>query len=208
MNLQTRGLQVVSYHQVYDLVFRARNARLSAAAYTVDFMEWVRAGIAFNTRGLDSYSRRISYFCDLYKVIARAHTLPYEQGLEFLRTKKFYLEEALYMYYEDLCWVYFDHLSAKVRVAAMSDKVKTADFEDLFVLPCFDSVPLFKDLFETRQVRWDSYTTSNTAKLDMRLDTVQLSRDSALYRCMSLVFDYGFQRKESGVLLEVILWET
>ena len=43
-----RGIEKVSFRQYYDLVFRARNARLGSACLQLDFFDWIKAGIAFN----------------------------------------------------------------------------------------------------------------------------------------------------------------
>ena len=59
----------VNHKQVYDLVFRARNVRLSAALYVLDFLDWIKAGVAFNTRGFENPSRKIAYFAELYSVV-------------------------------------------------------------------------------------------------------------------------------------------
>lgn len=205
----------VNFHQVYDLVFRARNNKLKAAAYTLTFSEWVKAGVAYNTRGIELYSRRISYFCYLYKLIMVAHgrmsdedgyILNHDEGLELLRNHHSSLESALQMYYEDICNVYIDHLNAKKFASSLSNKKKEADFEYLVVLPSFDGVPLLQELFETKTFAWDTYEPEFPVELDNRLDSIE-AHDTVLYRTMALSFDYGFKKKETGVLLEVTIWE-
>lgn len=181
----------VNFKQAYDLVFRARNVRLSAAVYVLDFIDWIKAGVAFNTRGFENPSRKISYFAELYQVVI-------EQ-----QDRKEFLSDALTKYYEDIFEIYQDHLRAK-QAAARQDIVKAVPvFEDLFVLPCFDSVPFLYDLFERKPVNGAEYKCIKATAFASAIASANVKSDSPLYKCMSLLYDYGTGCVERGKLLEV-----
>lgn len=181
----------VNHKQVYDLVFRARNVRLSAALYVLDFLDWIKAGVAFNTRGFENPSRKIAYFAELYSVVQE------------MRPAKEFLSEALTKYYEDIFEIYQDHLRAK-QAAARQDIVKAVPkFEDLFVVPCFDSVPFMFDLFETRTVHCRDYKCVKASALASAIASANVRSDSPLYKCMAVLYDYGTGCVEQGKLLEV-----
>lgn len=181
----------VNFKQVYDLVFRARNVRLSAAVYVLDFIDWIKAGVAFNTRGFENPSRKIAYFAELYQVVM-------EQ-----QDRREFLSEALTKYYEDIFEIYQDHLRAK-QAAARQDIVKAVPaFDDLFVLPCFDSAPFLYDIFEIKNVKCMEYKCVKATAFANAIASANVKSDSPLYKCMALLYDHGMGRVDCGKLLEV-----
>lgn len=198
-----RGLQYVSHKQVYDLVFRARNAKLNSAAYALEFLDWVKAGVAFNTRGCEVPSRKIAYFAKLYRALESLK----ERGLPFFEKNRGLFEEALCFYYEDIFDIYRDHLKAKQAEAGAKTKKRLPDFEDLYILPSFELTPEFADCLEKEVIPWDEYNCINSAKVLEQAGTVYLDIQGGLFRCMSLMHDYGIARCKTGVLLEVSLWQ-
>ena len=196
-------LQSVSYKQVYDLVFRARNARLNATAYVLPFEEWVKAGVAYNTRGFELMTRKISMFGELYNIMEEARN----NGADSVRHRILFLEEALGLYYADIFNIYQDHLRSKHDDAKLRSVKTIPGFGDLLVLPSFDGVPELKELFPCKSVNWMEYQCQRVSGFLESINSSYLKPDSGLYHCMALMYDYGMCRVESGVLLEVILWD-
>ena len=57
----------VDYHFYYDLVFRAKFCYLEPGVYTIDFLDYVMAGVAFNSRNFELSSRKISFFAHVVR---------------------------------------------------------------------------------------------------------------------------------------------
>ena len=203
-------VEKVCFKQVYDLVFRARNARLKTVAYVLDFYEWMKAGIAFNTRGFELSTRKISYFASLYSMIERAKT----EGVEILEQNRSMLETALQYYYADIFEVYQDHIKAKHSEASFKNQkarnrsgVVQPEFGNLLILPAFDRVPELREVFITREVGWNNYQCVDRDRFSYAVASAYVKEDSPLYHCMSLMYDYGHGLVDAGELLEVTLWD-
>lgn len=194
----------VNFKQVYDLVFRARNAKLNSVAYVLDFRDWIKAGVAFNTRGFQLSTRKISYFAQLYELLQKGQ----REGTEVLLQQKSVLSEALTYYYEDIYEIYQDHVRSKHAEAIQHRSRDVPNFGDLLVLPCFDGFPQVEEVFEKRIIPWDSYECKLKDDFAVDIASTYLKPDSPLARCMSLMFDYGRGRVEEGVILEVKLWDS
>lgn len=207
--------QYVAFQQVYDLVFRARNARLSSVAYVLDFYDWLRAGIAYNTRGFENPTRKIAYFAKIYGILMDAR----EQGAT-LEPHKNLFSQALSYYYADILDIYQDHVKAKHALAALRNSKAKAkskvvpEFGNLLVLPSFDLVPELRGdegvppLFPTRKFPWNGYQCKNVNRFRSIVTSAYVNSETnpGLFSCMSLLYDYGVCHVERGVLLEVTLW--
>lgn len=197
-----RGVEYVSYQQVYDLVFRARNARLGSYVFVVDFFDWVKAGVAFNTRGCDISTRKISNFVKLYKAIKACDS----EGSEAILREKQMFSDALLYYYEDIYSIYQDHLSSKQSDARTKNAKVLPDFKELLILPSFDGVPCLKDVFDVVQEVCETYEPRNEASFLADVKSVYLGEDTNLFKCMAMMYDYGIGRIGCDKLLEVSIW--
>ena len=200
----------VGFKQVYDLVFRAKNARLKSVAYVLDYYDWMKAGIAFNTRGFELSTRKISYFAQLYGLVTELG----QRFGELSDAERQMLETSLTYYYADIFEVYQDHVRSKHSEAAMrnrdgrkSTEKLAPEFGNLIVLPSFDCVPAIKDVFQTKVVDWDCYQCQNVSQFNNVVASAYVKQGMGLYSCMSLMYDYGVHPVETGVLLEVKLWD-
>lgn len=191
----------VAHKQYYDLVFRAKNARLRSAAYSLDYLDWLKAGVAFNTRGIDTASRKIDYFAQLYRVIARYN----EEGPEVIERNLEDLASSFPIFYEDIFEIYQYHLESKQREVKYSRTSKALTLEELFVVPTFERVPFLRDYFTTETRPWLGYQSEVEEKFLLTVNSPYLDSSSGLYSCMSLLFDYGTYRSGKGVLLEIDL---
>lgn len=204
----TRDVEYVGFKQVYDLVFRAKNARLGSIAYVLDFYDWMKAGIAFNTRGYELSTRKISYFANLYNVLERART----EGVEVIQEERQLFETALTFYYADIFEVYQDHVRSKHSEAVLRNRESRSrvkarpEFGNLLVLPAFDCVPELKEVFATKSIVWDKYECLDPVKFANVVASAYVQPGTGLYSCMSLMYDYGVSGIERGTLLEVALW--
>ena len=188
----------VMYKQVYDLCFRARNAKLQARVYVLDFVDWVKAGVAFNTRGYDLSTRKISSFARIYNLLVATEA----EGSFVIAENRYLFEDALIYYYEDIYAIYQDHLRSKNSEAIQRMKNRP-DFGDLIVLPSFDDVPFLYDVFERRKINCMEYECRNRSEFIETLDTAYLDSNTALFKCMSMMYDFGCRASERGILLEV-----
>lgn len=199
----------VGFKQVYDLVFRAKNARLSSVAYVLDFYDWLKAGIAFNTRGFEVSTRKISYFVKLYEVLTESRA----NGVEVLQKEQVMFATALSYYYADIFEIYQDHVKSKHSEAAQRNRNSRSnsrirpEFGNLLVLPAFDCVPELREVFPVHTFEWDKYQCKDPAKFSSVVASTYVKPGTGLFSCMSMMFDYGIGHVEDGVLLEVSLWD-
>lgn len=194
----------MSFKQVYDLVFRARNAKLNSTAYVLEYRSWVKAGIAFNTRGFQLSTRKISYFARLYEVVEKAKL----EGPKILQDNRPLLEQSLLYYYEDIYDIYQDHLRSKHLEAVQRRNHSLPDFGEVLILPCFDDTPELGQIFDVESFFWNQYDCKNREEFVEDLPTVYLDPESSLFKCASLMYDYGKRCVSRGVLLEVKLWDS
>lgn len=194
----------VSFKQVYDLVFRARSSKLNSVAYVLDFYDWIKAGVAFNTRGYVLSTRKISYFAKLYEIVCAAHA----EGSDVFQNNKSLLEEALIYYYEDIYEIYQDHLKSKHSEARQRQSHSIPDFGELLILPCFDSVPELHSVFKTEEYPWNGYKCVLRDAFIESVNSAYLNEETSLFKCMSMMYDYGKGCIKRGILLEVKLWDS
>lgn len=207
----------VSYKQVYDLVFKSRNAKLNSVAYTLDYLDWVKAGIAFNTRGFQVESRKISAFVDLYRSVQALESEIAKGGdgdKAVIEMHKKILGESLPSFYQDIFEIYQDHLASKAEVAGTQRAARgteaAPDFGQLIILPSFDDVPFFRDLFDCVHTTWDGYESPSASIFDAKVKaSIYLNRNQypGIYSCMLLMYDYSRLSHGTNTLLEVQLWE-
>lgn len=184
----------VSYDHVYDLYFRARNVKLEHVAYRVEFIDWVKAGVAFNARGIEVSTRKISYFGDLYEKLVS--TDDYALLIEDLRV-------AVTRYYEDLFLLYQDHLAGVLNSAGKKGKAAKHLCENFVLLPSFRETPRMKEVLPEKEIDLNSYVPRNEDA--MRTDMVQLfvRQESELYKCMAMYYDHSIKSDGNVVLLGV-----
>lgn len=197
-----KKVEYVYYKQVYDLVFRARSAKLNSTAFVLDYWDWIKAGVAYNTRGFALSTRKISYFAELYKVIEEERNTG---NILVFEEHKGMLAESFLRYYQDIYEIYQDHLWSKQTEHQRKSK-GMPDFGELFILPCFESVPDLASVFETHTHPWDGYECKHKNEFVDNLKSAYLKEESPIFKCMSLLYDYGFRKLGKGVLLEVTLW--
>ena len=207
----------VAYKQVYDLVFKSRNAKLNSVAYTLDYLDWVKAGIAFNTRGFQVESRKISVFVGLYNaLLALEAELAKAEPADPAVVEKYkkILGESLPYFYQDIFEIYQDHLISKAEVAGTQRASRgtgaAPDFGQLIILPSFDYVPYFRELFDTVHTTWDGYDSPSSGVFDAKVKaSIYLNRNQypGIYSCMLLMYDYSKTANGANTLLEVQLWE-
>lgn len=188
-----RQQMVVGYQYVYDLYYRVRQACLTYDVYQLDFLDWIKAGLAFNALGVRDISRRPSYFGRLYKaVISDIYSISESDW-----------REAVLKYYEDIFQLYQDHLLAQLQIAS---RRKGGDFtspKELLIVPSFEKLPEIMTILQREVVVIDEYVCKNTDELLQVASTVYLTEDSLLFKGMSLMFDYGVKRYKDGIALEV-----
>lgn len=183
----------VGFQYVYDLYYRVRNAMLQHSVYRLDFLDWVRAGVAYNTLGAKNAQRRISYFAKLYYGITSGRGTLSESELR----------RAITMYYEDLFQLYQDHLVAQLHQRGRASSGSSMEPEDLILLPSFH---LMSDVFAgipVEEVMLDNYVPQNIELMREQLATIYVSEEGTLYRGIGLVFDYGVMHQGDGIILEV-----
>lgn len=188
------GVVRVSYPHVYDLYFRVRNVKREHVAYRVEFIDWVKAGVAFNARGIEVSTRKIAYFGDLYEKLVS--TSDYNTIIDDLR-------RAVTRYYEDLFLLYQDHLAGVLNSAGKKGKAARHLCENFVLLPSFRESPRIMDVLPTKKIVLNEYTPVHNEQ--MRIDMVHLFVDpeADLYKCMAMCYDHSIKSDGNVVLLEV-----
>lgn len=184
----------VEYPYVYDLFYRVRNACLESEAYQIEFLDWVKAGIAYNTRSKQDPKRKISYFGELYRIL---QTKAENDAKQVIR-------DAVMNYYEDLFQLYQDHLRAQLKRVKERDKGSVVMADNLLLIPSFEKSMSFSVFMPVQHITISEYECENLKDLHDTLSTIYVAERSPLLRCMGMLFDYGVRRKENGVLLEVV----
>lgn len=188
------GVVRVSYGHVYDLYFRVRNVRLEHVAYRVEFIDWVKAGVAFNARGIETSTRKISYFGDLYNKLMSVDD--YAGLTDELRI-------AVTRYYEDLFLLYQNHLAGVLNSAGKKGRAAKHLCQNFVLLPSFLDTPQISAVFPAKEVDLNNYLPLHEEAL--RADMVQLFVDPAseLYKCMAMYYDHSIKSDGNVVLLGV-----
>lgn len=191
----------VSYKQVYDLVFRARNARLEPMVFTLEFTEWVKAGIAFNTRGFELPSRKISAFVEVYEAIQMCSF----EDVEISTQSKNLFEQYLRYFYEDIFDIYQNYLKSTQSQMRLKGSKGIPVFADVFILPTYEGFPALKKMFPTSVESADTYKCINYQSFLHTINSIYLKPNTRLFNCMAMLYDYGSCKEKCGSLLEVSL---
>lgn len=190
----TSGVVKVSYPTLQDLYFRTRNLKLEHETYRVSFLTWVKGGIAFNVRGAEVSTRKISYFGDLYRKLREVEdysTIADELGLAITR------------YYEDFFLLYQDHLTAVLNTDGRKGKAVKSLYANLVYLPSFEDVPKMATVFPTKQIVLDEYVPANPESLHRDMVMMYVEDSWHLYKCMAMYYDHSLKSDGNVVLLEV-----
>lgn len=168
-----------------------------SACFSLDFVDWVKAGCCGYLRGSDDSSRKVAYFQKLYAFL--------EEERFCLQTEsRGYLADSLYKYYEDLFYVYKESVASSILYGqSYGISVKEIKFADLILVPCFDQCDYLAPLFEREPIEGRTYTPENLRAVKNALGTNWIDPDTDWFKCMAILFDYGCRRKGNGVLLEV-----
>lgn len=180
----------VGYQYVYDLYFRVRNAALQNKIYSLDFADWIKAGLAFNALGTSVPNRHPAYFGYLYThILANEISL----GLDDLK-------QAVIDFYTDIFNLYQDHLLAQLRAERSSKGVVPADF---LVIPTFNQVEKVKVLLTSVDIVLSEYECKHPDDLSQAASTIFYTESDILHAGMSLMYDYGVKGEGNGIILEV-----
>lgn len=183
----------VSHHFWSDLCFRIRNAKLQHEYYSIDYFDWVKAGIAYNISGTSDINRSIDYFCSLYDILS---TDSKEDAVAKIRA-------SVTMFYEDLYSLYLDHISVQFKVNARASRGKQIMADSLILLPKFDAIPELSMILPKADIKLVEYECKHVEDFENNRPAASVVSGSPMYRCMSLMFDYGVKKQDNGTLLEV-----
>ena len=179
----------VEYPYVYDLYYRVRNAKLENAKYRLEFIDWVKAGVAFNVRGVEEPSRKIAYFGGLYRLLCNDP----KRNIGAVRT-------AILKFYTDIFLLYQDHLTAQLDLARQGGSRVSLTPKDIVILPSFLKTPVLKEMLKTVVVSLDSYKCRNIDDFKKHTATIYVDEDSTLFSAMSLLYDVSMCSKDSNLL--------
>lgn len=184
----------VGFRFVYDFYYRTRHAALEQSFYRIDFLDWVKAGVAYNALSAENVNRRVSYFGDLY------YRLSGTRG----KLDGKVLEDAVSNFYDDIFQLYQDHLSAQLKSKVRGKQSGDLSPQDLVIIPSFDKVDIVQNYLERKTVKLDSYMANNENAMQKELTTAYISKDSMMYHAISLMYDYGHCPVDTAVILEVL----
>lgn len=185
----------VGYKYVYDLYYRTRHAILKNEVYSVDFYDWVRAGIAFNVLGRSEPGRKVSYFCSIYDALEKGITAR-NAGL---------IRGGVIAYYEDMFKLYQNHLTAQLKSSRDKKNGGSLEPKNLVLLPSFVGTPGIKEVLPEQEVSIQDYGCKHLAELRDVIATVYAREDSLLFRCISLYYDLARTQHDEVMRVGVIL---
>lgn len=128
----------VGFGHYYSLMYMAKNNLLQSCDYVVDFREWVKAGVAYNTRAGESESRKVSSFAKLYKYL--------EERQDSASTRT--VASALRMFYNDLFDLYEKYAESTLLPELRRGRRKSPELPaDMTITPAFEEYMWMEDKF-------------------------------------------------------------
>lgn len=126
----------VLFPTYYDLTMKAYRGELLPGVYRIDFLEYVKAGVAFNTRGRDG-----EHTIDFYAKLLYALEGEVEEEATLLNA-------GLKLFYNDLIYLYSRLVTAKYK--QVGDVSKTAG--EVKLVSSFEKVPRLLTVFEAKRI--------------------------------------------------------
>ncbi len=185
----------VPFQYFNDLYFRVKNGKLEHDVYMINYMEWVKAGVAFNTQGVKNATRNISYFAELYNKLC----------VEYDESFIYDFQLSLVKFYQDLYELYQQHFAAQTRLISKRSSEDLILIKNLFLLPNFEGASSITEHLHKKVIVLADYESTYLKDFQRELSTVYISEDSLLFKMASIMFDYGVKNLEPGVILEVFL---
>lgn len=128
--------------QYYDFVFTTSQGQLKPGYYTIDFLEYIKAGVAFNASGRSRMTRKISAFAEVYLEIENAQR-------ECRLPDKTIVGRFIQYFYQDLYDAYESQVAGSLIKFNKSDAA--IDYlRDLEIVPVFTSTQWVTGLFEVK----------------------------------------------------------
>lgn len=170
----------VSYHWYYDLVFRTKYNFLVPFVYVIDFLDYVKAGIAFNTRSYEMSSRKISFYAAV---------------LQDLNDGKFTptVQQAIRYFYEDIFSLYKNYFKNVSSDMAQSTYV--------CFIPAFEKVAFLYEKCSVSTLDLSTYQSENMDDMLFCMGTPSVySCSDKQIRALSIAYDCT---KCNDILMEV-----
>lgn len=183
----------IGFQCVVDFYWRVGHATLEHELYSWDFLDWIKAGISSNMRGLEDPSRKIDFFASLYYAMI---------GNEVSENEVLF-KRAVPFFYEDIFLLYQSHLHAQLTIAYRKGKIKTLQPSNLIIYPTFEKASELYGVLPSIQLSLEGYQAKHVDELEQKLESAYVSRDSMLFKSMSMMYDYGPCSENNGVLLGV-----
>ena len=179
----------VGYPYVPDLYYRIQHYSLENNLYSLDFIDWIKAGIAYNVRGIHSTRRSISYFAQLYSGLYGIDRDISEPELRM----------GIVYFYEDLYLLCRDYSASYLQYSE-----KNSILNDFAIVPTFAESKSLVEKLDSQMIKLNEYKVMDKHRDSLLIDIRALiSESSCLFKCMSLYYDYGIHREGNGMLLEV-----
>lgn len=173
---------IVTHQYYYDLLFRAIYGYLEPNEYDIDYINYIKAGIAFNTKGMIDSSRKISFYSQVYQILL---------GLEAYN--KVIIQESIKYFYEDIYDIYLDCIKSHI--------FKRVNFKDfIFIKPTWTLNNSILNSFKRDKIQISKYKSQSYDKLLLNLPNIDIS-DSQL-RYIQAAYDCT---KNYDKVLEVLL---
>lgn len=101
----------VNYHWYYDLVFRVKYNFLIPKIYVINFLDYIKAGIAYNTRSYELATRKIDFFVEVLQDIENEILSD-----SVVTAIKYFYEDIFYLYKQYV--IHVDEKEIKNNLAA------------------------------------------------------------------------------------------
>lgn len=185
---------VVPVDRAADFYFRVRTGRLLNRNYQISFNRWICIGIACNQRGVETPTRKIAYFCKLQRLLQ--DTVDYH-------TIKDELKVAITRYYEDLLHYYICHIESVKAAEGLRGKGAKKLWNDLFIYTYFEDRERLEELFPSVHIVAADYEPRNPQAVEEMIKNPFVLKDTLLFKCIAIYYDYSKANNGEVVLLEV-----
>lgn len=148
---------IVTYQYYYDLLFRAIYGYLAPNEYDLDYLHYIKAGIAFNTKGKVDSSRKISFYAQVYRMLLGIETL-----------NEVLIKDSIKIFYEDIYELYLQCVTSHIFTRFDSSNL-------IFIKPTWNSCSQMLSFLQKDEIVLSSYKPNDFDNLLLNLPNIDVS---------------------------------
>lgn len=194
MRVQSMNRVYVPCNFYYSLVYNAHYNLLENYIYEVDFLEYIKAGIAYNTRASENSSRKVSDFVNIYRILQSGDI---ENNITIIR-------KFMHYFYEDLLVLYEKHIKASFDYDLIRGRKREHEKNITYpvIVPVYKSIPSIVNIGskiicnlcgnDTQKVT--TYAGTNIAKMDLFEDKLNVNTNKDIHKIkQNIISDLALQ---------------